>query len=150
MIHQPQDEQLTSTHSHACSFPPPSSHPNPPILRHSPMTTNDQHDITTSACEHDGRMFTFQSFNKIAIHIAIHRSFKTVLNISPRFRHISTPKIVITPTSYSCLLAAPSFSIPSHPAALPANSSTLPNPSRLASRCWLAAFIASIPSSLSF
>jgi hypothetical protein len=53
------------------------------------------------------------------------------------------------PFSYSALLAAPSFSIPSHPAALPAISSTLPNPSRLASRFALAAFIASMPACLS-
>jgi hypothetical protein len=50
---------------------------------------------------------------------------------------------------YSVLLAAPSFSIPSQPAALPAISSTLPNPSRLASRFALAAFIASMPACLS-
>lgn len=48
------------------------------------------------------------------------------------------------------LLAAPSFSMPSHPAALPAISSTLPKPSRLASRFALAAFIASMPDCLSF
>jgi hypothetical protein len=39
--------------------------------------------------------------------------------------------------------------MPSQPAALPANSSTLPKPSRFASRCALAAFIVSMPSCLS-
>jgi hypothetical protein len=56
---------------------------------------------------------------------------------------------LFNPTSYDCLLCAPSFSMPSQPAAFPANSSTLPKPSRLASRFWLAAFIASMPEALS-
>jgi hypothetical protein len=62
----------------------------------------------------------------------------------------STLQYPLRSTSYCCcLLSAPSFSIPSHPAALPANSSTLPYPSRWASRFSLAAFMASMPSALS-
>jgi hypothetical protein len=67
----------------------------------------------------------------------------------PQYFNIDILIISSLSLSYSVLLAAPSFSIPSQPAALPAISSTLPNPSRLASRFALAAFIASMPACLS-
>lgn len=51
--------------------------------------------------------------------------------------------------TYAFLLSAPSFSMPSHPTALPAASSNLPMPSFCGFRLALAAFIASIPSVLS-
>ena len=47
--------------------------------------------------------------------------------------------------SQTCLLSAPSFSMPSHPVIFPAISSTFPYPSVFGSRFALAAFIASTP-----
>lgn len=52
-------------------------------------------------------------------------------------------------SNHCFLLAEPSDSMPSHPTALPATSSTFPKPDACGSRFALAAFIALIPACLS-